>query len=251
MSFTPSWLSRALLPLLALSLACGRGEKPAPSTTPAATSTSAAPSSARAPATTTPLSKAPTRAAFGLTLGEADDAAITAWLSARGLSCPGTPSTRRTTVRYDCGGEIPASAIPERTLKGKLDQIALVRTETGPLHHVSTRTNYSIPAEAAADYNAAVAALEPILGQPKLSRKAPAEIDATKPVVWYSTTWKFADLEVAVSLLRAGGQHYAVSERWQIPGVEEEVPNREGVTPFAHGAPSTPSSSNPHVSSKP
>lgn len=240
--------------LLALALGCSGSENaaPAPATPPAKADQAAkseTPKAAPKLAPAAPLAAAPTLSVLGITLGQADDAAITAWLGARGLSCPAAPSSRRTTVRYQCGGETLKTALPERT-GSLLEQLVLVRTDQGPLHHLSMRSRYSLPAEAATTYNSTVARVRELLGEPTLARPAPEQIDATKSMVWYSTVWRYTDLEVSVSLLRAGGAHYDVSKRWQLPHFEEDAPLRPGVAPFSHGAPSAPST-NPHVTTTP
>lgn len=242
---------RSLLRLLALPLflGCDRDADPAPAKPASApVEPAAAHGAARADAPR-PSAPAPTREIFGLRLGEADEAAITAWLDGRGLSCPGTPAPRRATVRYSCDGELPASALPERTLKGKLDQILLTRTDAGPVHDLSVRAIYSIPGDAAADYNARVAELQTLLGPPERSSLVSGEIDPSKPMLWYSSTWRFADLDVSVALLRAAGPNYGVTERWQLPGVEATAADRPGSVPI-HGAPPK-KSANPHAITTP
>lgn len=240
---------RPLALIFLVLLACGRGAETQPSQpTPerAATPAPSAPARAEKPR---PSAPAPTREVFGIGLGEAGDAEITAWLGARGLSCPASPAPRRTTVRYACADALPATALPERVIKGKLDQISLTRSDAGPLHDLSFRALYSVPADAAADYNARVAELSALLGPPERSSVAPAEPDPTKPMLWYSSTWRFADLDVSVSLLRAGGPSYGLNERWQLPGVEASAAERPGSSPI-HGA-GAPKSTNPHAITNP
>lgn len=191
------------------------------------------------------LPKAPTREVLGLTIGQSDDAAIQAWLQERGLSCTIGPAPRRQAVRYDCSSQVPTSLLPDRVIKGKVESLGLARTDAGPLHNLSTRRIYSIPADAVEDYNSARAAITAVLGQPTRGKEA-GEIDPSKPLAWYSTMWRFEDLSVTLGLLRAVGSTYTVSERWQVPGVDEELPDREGVRPI-HGAPSGPRVSNPHA----
>lgn len=238
-----------LFAALPLFLGCDRGSEPAPSTSASAHAEPATTRAAPRAEAPRPGASAPTREIFGLRLGEADEAAITAWLGARGLSCPGSPAPRRATVRYSCDGELPATALPERTFKGRLDQILLTRTDTGPVHDLSVRAIYSIPADAAADYNARVAELQALLGAPERSSLVSGEIDPSKPMLWYSSTWRFADLDVSVALLRAAGPNYGVTERWQVPGVEATAADRPGSAPI-HGAPPK-KSANPHAITTP
>lgn len=221
----------AVIPLLAMGLLFGCSE-PEPAKVAAAEAPKA---EAQQPATS--RGKAPTHDVFGLTLGVSDDKAIEDWLKARGLNCPAAPSARRLTVRYECSGDLPATALPERPTKGKLDHIWLIRKEGGPIHNFSARRVYSLTTDAASDYNETIDKIKAVFGEPTRGKPAPTDIDPSKKLAWYSSVWKFDDLEISADLLRANGNYYAVSERWLIPGVEQEVGVREGVDPHGHGGP--------------
>lgn len=225
-SFAPA----ARLPLLLLLalFACSKPE-PAKEKAPETPKTEAS----KAPAS---LGKAPSHDVLGLTMGVSDAKAIEAWLSARGLTCPSMPSARRLTTRYECG-DLPATAMPERPTKGKLDRLWLIRKDDGPVHNLSLRRLYSLTTDAAADYNETVEKVKAVYGAPSRGKVAPADIDPSKKLAWFSSVWKFDDLEISIDLLRANGNYYAVSERWMIPGVEQAVGVRAGVDPHGHGGP--------------
>lgn len=206
--------------LLLLLLACGGSAPPAPKEAPA--TQAVVPKSVVPPATT----PAPTLAWNGLTLGTTDAAGIESWLQGKGLACAGAPSVRRLTVRYVCEGELPSTLLPDRTITGKITQLLLARTDAGPLHHASTRRNYSLPEGAIADYNGARASLVAVFGEPRVGKAVPDGTVLTDRPVWYNSVWSFKDLEVQLSLMRMAGASWSVGERWDVPGVEAEVETR-------------------------
>lgn len=213
----------------ALLLACARcREEPPPS--------AAAPSPAAAVAEA-PTTPAPTRDAFGLGLGSADDAAVRAWLTTNGLaSCTAEPSVRRTTFRYTCEGDLPATVLGARKVQGRLTQVLVVRPDAGPVSHVSTLRKYSIPGAAADDYASAVAVVTEALGAPtKAVTVDPAKL--ANPVVHYATEWRFADLHVRLVLMRMSGDFWSISETWDVPGAElaEQARPSTGKKPHADG----------------
>lgn len=211
----------------ALLLACARcREAPTP---PAA----APPPAARVAEAPTAL--APSREAFGLGLGSADDAAVRAWLSTNGLAhCTAEPSVRRTTFRYTCEGELPATVLGARKVQGRLTQVLVVRPDGGPVSHVSTLRKYSIPEAAADDYASAVAVVSAALGAPTRG----ATVDLAKlagPVVHYATEWRFADLQVRLVLMRMSGDYWSISETWDVPGAELAEQARPSTGKKPHG----------------
>jgi hypothetical protein len=178
----------------------------------------------------------------GLELGATDAAGIDAWAAGRGLACETVPSPRRTTTHIRCDAPSPA-AIAAPAGPGSLQRLLLVRTDDGPLHHVSTERAVDTGAAAAA-YDAAVARWTAVYGPPTRSAPAPTRFDS--PLVRSATEWVADDLVVRVSLLRNGGVGpVRITERWDIPGVEEQVPTRPGSVPV-HG-PGSPSAKNPHL----
>lgn len=178
----------------------------------------------------------------GLELGESDAPALDAWVAARGLDCQTLPSPRRLTTHLRCEHPDPATfGAPDGP--GTLDLLLLVRTDDGPLHHVSTERSVSTT-EAAGAYDAAVARWTAVYGPPTRATPAPARYDA--PLVRAATEWLGPELEVRVSLLRNGNAGpVRVTERWDVPGVEAAVPVRPGSVPV-HG-PGSPSARNPHL----
>jgi hypothetical protein len=117
---------------------------------------------------------APTLTVYGLQIGKSPAADMEAWLTAHGLTCPPAPSPRRTTTRYVCTGDIPVTVLPDRVVKGKIDQVLLVRGDNGPLRHFSSSRKYSLPTDAVADYSSALTALTSTFGIPTIVAPAPA-----------------------------------------------------------------------------
>lgn len=222
-----------------LLLAC---TSPPPSST-APSSSGVSPATGTPPATppaspgaaAAPLAAAPSLDIYGLVLGQSGDADIQAWLAERKLTCPGAPSPRRTTYRYDCNAGLSASLLPDRTISGTLANLLIVRGDATPMTHFSTQRRYSLPADAIADYMSTLAALTARYGPPAgpVVTPDPARMDG--PMVHYTAAWAFTDLDLRVSLLRAGSPYLGVSEAWDVPGSEKNETARP-----------TPTGANPH-----
>lgn len=253
----------ALLLLLGCSGCSQEVAAPAPSTAP----------TLKAPPRDPNLKPSPSLDFYGLSIGKSTDADILAWLQSHqlqiganaapaapaaapaspaasienalgipGIVCRQAPSVRRTTYRYTCDGDLPVSLLPDRQIRGKLTELLLVRGDTLPLSHASTIRKYSIPDDAANDYSTAVDAITKVLGAP--SRSTVADVSKMMgPLVHFASTWKFSDLDVSLTLIRAGGSYYSVSERWDQPGVElaqEARPSKKpakGRDPFGFDEP--------------
>jgi len=243
--------------LLAL-LACSGSPAPAPAP-------SAAPASPAAPAPRAPVPPAEARAAaptltvYGLQIGKSPAADMEAWLTAHGLTCPPAPSPRRTTTRYVCTGDIPVTVLPDRVVKGKIDQVLLVRGDNGPLRHFSSSRKYSLPTDAVADYSSALTALTSTFGIPTIVAPAPDLAKLDDKVVRYATAWLYSDLEVRLTLLKVSTSYISVSETWDQPGVSEDDETRAmppgahgdpgghgGGDPYGHGGPSGASTGDPY-----
>lgn len=225
--------------LVLLLAACGWFSQPEPTPEPTAPEVRAAPV---APVPAAP-SSAPSRAIYGLTIGTSSGADIEAWLAARSLSCPGTPSVRRTTTRYACSGKLDPKLLPDRTIKGELHDLLLVRGDAGPLRHFSTGRRYSLPADAIADYTSAVAAIQGTLGAPTRTAAEPTPEQFSGMLARFSTMWRYADLEVVVTVMKANGPYIAVTETWDLPGAESDDEVRE----MPHGPPGSDPHANPHA----
>lgn len=223
--------------LVLLLAACGWFSEPAPAPEPA-------PAEVRASVPPAPIAppSAPTRAIYGLTIGASSAADIEAWLAERSLSCAGKPSARRTTTRYACSGKLDPKLLPDRTIKGELHDILLVRGDAGPLRHFSSGRRYSLPADAIVDYTTAVAAIQGALGAPTRAGAQPTEAQFSGMLARFSTLWRFADLEVVVTLMKANGPYIAVTETWDLPGAESE----DEVRAMPHGDPGSDPHANPH-----
>ncbi len=194
------------------------------------------------------ISTAPSTEVFGLKLGatSADDAA--AWLAARGLTCPGVPAPRRATVRYACEAGLDA-ALPDRVGRGKLATLLLSRTESGPVHYLSVVRRYSVPEAAADEFAATRKSLGERYGTP--TRERP--VDPKKlagPMARFSTEWRFADLDVSLSLFKGGSGTLSLTEVYAVPGVEAGVGARPGSEGHGSGG-ERPKGWNPHVEAAP
>jgi hypothetical protein len=203
---------------------------------PATNPQGSAPTATLNPAPRPPdLKPAPSKDFLGLTLGGTQDAEITAWLATHNLNCPASPSPRRTTQRYECKTDLPVALLPGRIIQGKLTSLLLVRGDSTPLSHASAGRQYSLPEDAAKDYESTVATISASLGEPY--KKTVIDPEKLKsPLLHYSTTWKFTDLDVSVTLLKAGGNFYSMEERWDVPGVEMEQQARPSKNPHnPHG----------------
>jgi hypothetical protein len=123
----------------------------------------------------------------------------------------------------------------------------IVRLDNGPVHHVSTTRRYSIPEDAGADYAATVATLTAVFGPPTKTQAFDRE-KVNRPLARFGTEWRFSDLEISVSALKAAGDFVSVNERWDVPGVEANAEAREGTTGHGFGGPAAPTpAKNPHV----
>ena len=239
-----------LLPVLALISACSWGD-PAPT---AAAPKGAAPAAAASPAQPfRPAAKvqatapAPSRAWMGLQLGQSDQAALEAWVAERQLPCTGAPSPMRETWQLKCAGQLPASTLPDRQISGGLTDLLFVRTDAGPLHHVSSMRRYTLPPDAVADYTATVAALTATFGPPTVDRPVTEPEKLQGALARWATEWAFTDLTLRVTLMKGSGDYVSVSELWEIPGVEAAVAARPGAK--GHGAQAP--AKNPHIAEEP
>jgi hypothetical protein len=197
-----------------------------------------APSAAAVAAASADRSRpAPSRTVAGLTLGTSTAADVEAWTAGAG-SCTTAPSPRRTTTRTECDAP-PVSLMPDRTIRGAFDQIVVARPDDGPVHFVSARRLYSLPADARADYEAARAALTASLGTPQLDQTSADPLPETR-LVRYASGWEFSDLGVRLTLLKAAGKDIAVTEVWSIPGVEERAGVRGHAASASSGASQRP-----------
>jgi hypothetical protein len=222
--------------LVALLAACSDPAPPPPA--PAAPP----PAQAVTPTAVPAAAAAPSLSAFGLDIGKAGPAEIEAWLAGRGLACPPVPSPRRTTVRYDCQGTLPPAALPERPTRGTLANVLLVRGDDRPLQHVSSIRRYSLPADALADFNATVALLEASHGAPVRKRAPESVAKLEAKTVHFDARWVFTDLELGLSLLRAGSPTWSVSETWVQPGAAaSDQPRASTGAGSAHGGGQKPS----------
>lgn len=194
---------------------------------------------------TPPLPSAPTRTWLGLTLGTTDAEALRSWVQNKAIPCVESPALRRLTTHTTCRGPLDPGILADRPLTGgQLHSVLIARTDAGPVHHISTVRRHAQPAEAAADYSAAVAALGARLGTPSKAQPVTELTAFERPIARFATTWRFGDLEVRVSVLKAAGDHIQVNEVWSIPGIEEQVAQRgEG---SLHGRQSRPPT-NPHI----
>ncbi len=189
------------------------------------------------------LPPAPTRAWQGLGLGVSDDAAITAWLRERVPGCAGAPSPMRASFQYRCAEGLTPALLEGRTVRGRVASLLLARPEAGVLHHVSTLRQYTLPADAVADFASALAALTAQLGPPAAGGRPlerAEQLDA-RFGRWFHE-WRFGDLEVRLTAARTGKDYTSVTEIWEVPGVTEAIASRPGVS--GHGG---AAATNPHV----
>ena len=227
-------------------LGCGGA---APTTPPGETVDKAAttPSLSAPAAPAAALPAAPSKAHLGLTLGATTAAEVTSWLAERQLTCPERPSPRRATTQVECKGDLPLSLLPDRTVKGKLYDLLIVRLDDGPVHHVSTTRRYSIPDDAGVDYTATVATLTAAFGPPTKSQPFDRE-KVSRALARFGTEWRFSDLVISVSALKAAGDYVSVNERWDVPGVEASAEARAGTSGHGFTGPTAPTpAKNPHV----
>ena len=232
------------------------GDSPAPPEPAAAPApvapTAEAPSATPAPLTplvpkprVEGLTKAPSRSVFGLEIGTLDDAGLQAWATSHKLTCTAQAGARRATLRTECNFGLDASTFPERKSSGKYTQLLLSRTEAGPFHYLSLARRYSIPAHAGEEFEGTLATLKQEFGPPTQLRPFDASKLSAK-IVRFAATWNFADLDVNLSLFRAGTDYVTVTETWSIPGIEGAVGARAGTTGHG-GMKGKPAGWNPHV----
>ncbi len=183
------------------------------------------------------LPAAPSLDAFGLAIGKSDGPAIEAWLVVHGLTCPPTPSPRRTTTRYACAGELPPTLLPGRTIRGKLASILVVRGDATPLQYFGATRKYSLPADAIADYTGTITALASTFAAPWRTNVPAVGASLDGAVVHYATRWSFHDLDINLVLMRAGGPAWSVSEAWSLPGgaSQDETRPSTGTSPHSGG----------------
>lgn len=188
--------------------------------------------------------EAPTREVWGITIGQADEAAMSAWLKGRGLAwCGATPSRNRKAIRHDCrGGALTNAALPEAPSAGRLTQVLLSHSEGHPLSYLSTTHAHSAPDAAIEAYTARVKALTARLGEPTLAQEADAETIARAKITRTRTLWRFKGLEVTLSLTKITNT-LRLAEVWNMPEDTSRMEQRADAKP-AHGALKT--SPNPH-----
>lgn len=186
--------------------------------------------------------KAPTRAWNGLTLGESGGPEVAAYVQTQGIQCEAGPSLARESFQVRCAGPLPLGLLPDRVIGGQLAELLLSRPESGPINTISTLRKYSLPDDAARDYNVAVDALTKTYGAPLRGGEhtTPEKFDAK--VARVASVWRFADLEIRLTAMRASGGFVGVSEVWLVPGVEEQINSRPGVS--GHGG---QKAKNPHA----
>lgn len=197
-----------------------------------------------APARPAVSAPAPTKSVWGLELGVAAEDAVNAWIAARDLSCAYGPAQRRTTMHWTCKGPVDPAKIPERKIVGAIDELLFARLDAGPLHHVSLERVYSLPAQAMDDFSATIAEITQLLGAAERESIPSADTNWSSPMVHGSASWRFADLEVRVMVLKGGGSTIRVGERWFIPGAEDAAVARPGSAPMHGGA--VDQGGNPH-----
>lgn len=203
----------------------------------------AAPSGAAAPAAPTPDGPpAPTRVWGGLRLGESTGEQVAAYVTAQGLTCESGPALARQSYQVRCKGDLPKGLLPDRVIGGQLTELLFSRPENGPLNTISTLRKYSLPDDAVADYNSALDTLNRTFGAP-LRGGARAEVTVFDAKIGrVATVWRFADLEIRLTAMKASGAFIGVSEVWLVPGVEEQIEARPGVS--GHGG---QKAKNPHA----
>ena len=186
--------------------------------------------------------KAPTRAWNGLTLGESGGPEVAAYVQTQGIQCESGPALARESFQVRCAGPLPFGLLPDRVIGGQLAELLLSRPESGPVNTISTLRKYSLPDDAARDYNTAVDALTKTFGAPLRGGEptTPEKFDAK--VARVASVWRFADLEIRLTAMRASGGFVGVSEVWLVPGVEEQINSRPGVS--GHGG---QKAKNPHA----
>lgn len=210
--------SRRAFPLLLL-LAVGCSSDP-----PGAAVPSAAPT----------LPAAPTRVWNGLSIGEAQEAQVLDYVARAGIDCKTGPSLARQSVQTRCSGDLPLGLLPDRHIDGRLRELLISRPENGPINSISTLRKYSIPTDAVKDYDTAAAALTQRFGQPTRGALHADAAAFERPLARFAVEWRFADLRVRLTALKAAAGFVSVTEVWDVPGVEEAIASRPGAS--GHGA---------------
>ncbi len=220
----------------------------APTLAPAATAAPAVVAPLTGPPDST-LPKAPTRSFLGVEIGATSGPALETWLAEKKLICKTDPASRRATVRTQCEKDIPIGLLEGRTVSGKVTQLLFSRGDDGPIHYVATSRRYSLPKDVVLDFESTLATLSKQFGAPtRVKPLDPTRLDAK--VVRFSADWTFADLDVSLSLFRAGTAYWSVNESWAVPGVEAGMKPRPGS--HGHGeVESRPEGWNPHVATGP
>ncbi|MSQ02593.1 MAG: hypothetical protein EXR71_12015 [Myxococcales bacterium] len=191
------------------------------------------------------LPRAPSRSFLGLEIGAASGPALDAWLADKKLVCETDPASRRATVRTQCEKDVPVGILEGRTVSGKVTQMLFSRGDDGPIHYAATSRRYSLPKDAVLDFESTMTTLSTLFGAPP--RVKPVDVARLDgKVVRFSADWTFADLDVSLSLFRAGTAYWSVNESWSVPGVEAGMKPRPGSR--GHGdVASRPEGWNPHV----
>jgi len=204
----------------------------------------AMPPAAGRPAST-PRQPAPQRSLWGLELGTTQAEGIETWIQVQELDCDAAPATRRMTYQYRCMDADLSAEFTGRTPGSARSTLLLARTDSGPLHHVSTLRHHGAAGAAIQDYQTAIAQITLLLGDPTAKDPLPPTRDHfLKDQARFATRWEFSDLEVGASLYKMGGEDVVMRERWDVRGVEAGVPPRPGTVGHSTGGTSGPHS--PH-----
>jgi hypothetical protein len=204
-----------------------------------------------------PGPRAPTTAAFGLTVGKSTRAEADARMKSLGVECSDTgpralmesmrekkkAELEEATKTSDADAVSGASVLGKKSKKEKNPQIRLscpdVRMSQlgvervadapgraliifdgpeAPLRHVGSRRSHAELSTAVADAEEAVAAWTALLGPPTTTRGDPAGLAPPEPTETSARwEWTFADYHVRVGILSIGGKRFSVSERAEVP----------------------------------
>jgi hypothetical protein len=194
-----------------------------------------------------PGPRAPAHALLGAQVGEARLDTLQAWLQTRGLACRDTsaralmaaarakkaaegvdavssasarrksPMERNPQVRLSCEGA-DAAALDRRDRGRRGRALFVFDSEALPLRHASFRRMHRGAAAALQDAQATLQALEALYGPPTaVSRALPASPEALTQWTPYDLRWRFADLEVQLTLIDYGAKGTNVYEAVQVP----------------------------------